>query len=330
MTMTPVSRLSTLYGAGHRRLVPVLMGLMLVVPGTATGCPIPVFQYALEHWQADPYLIEVSHSGELSEDQQAALQMLEKAATAGTQPANLVLEQRQVQVTGEASERLPLMEVRYPSLSGIRRTVWSGPLNLDNAAQLLDSPIRQEIASHLIDRRSAVWVLLESGDRRKDRRAVEVLERELPRLENTLRVPDPGEEWGMDAGEIITDVTFHWLRLRRDDPAEQMLIRMLLETEGDLHDYAEEPMVFPVYGRGLVMYALIGEGINGWTLREAGEFVVGPCSCQIKASNPGVDLLVSRDWNAEIVALSRYEPPAPAGTAGFLDRMDTAGERLRD
>ena len=55
-------------------------------------------------------------------------------------------------------------------------------------------------------------------------------------------------------------------------------------------------MVFPIFGRGRVLYALVGKGIRADNLGEAARFLIGSCSCQIKEQNPGVDLILSADW----------------------------------
>jgi len=85
------------------------------------------------------------------------------------------------------------------------------------------------------------------------------------------------------------------LRLARDDRSEEVLVRMLLHSEDDLNE-TKEPMAFPIYGRGRVLYALVGKGINDETVDDACSFLTGPCSCIIKEQNPGLDLLLSVDW----------------------------------
>jgi len=85
------------------------------------------------------------------------------------------------------------------------------------------------------------------------------------------------------------------IRVRRDDPAEDLLVEMLLRTEPDLMSY-DEPMAFPVFGRGRALYTLIGAGINPDTIQEACLFLTGQCSCLVKEQNPGTDLLMTADW----------------------------------
>jgi hypothetical protein len=79
----------------------------------------------------------------------------------------------------------------------------------------------------------------------------------------------------------------------------------LCGSEPDLDEYSNEPVIFPVFGRGRALYALIGEGINTDNIREAVAFIVGPCGCEIKMLNPGVDLLMAANWDA--AAMQFYE-----------------------
>ncbi len=59
-------------------------------------------------------------------------------------------------------------------------------------------------------------------------------------------------------------------------------------------------MVFPIFGRGRVLYALVGEGIATATIEEASRFLAGACQCTVKADNPGVDVLISYPWNERV------------------------------
>lgn len=308
----------------------------LLFPSEGIACPIPVFQYALEHWEPDPYDIIVHHGeNNFNEEQQAALDRL-KAAERGEKKSNILVMIRKHSsetspTASDSTENLPRLEVRYPIRSGIRGSLWTGELTLEAVEKLLDSPLRRQIASHLLNRKTAVWVLLESGDRRRDDEAMKTLEKELARLKSTLKVPDPTEEWGLDLGDIYTVIDFAIVRMSRHNPDEQMLLRMLTGIERDLKDHADKPMAFPVYGKGLMMYALVGEGINAWTLSDAGVFLTGPCSCQVKAGNPGTDILMTMDWDAHVKPLSRAGVlPGAASTGGFLDRMEEAREKLAE
>jgi len=328
----------------HRQKVPVggrrtggrwvVLAGFLLAGSIAWACPIPVFQYALENWETDPFVVTVYHEGAVTGDDLEALELLRKAAgVEGSDPqANLEVHTVDLAEGGERPgemETLPWMMVRYPQTRPIPVPVWAGALDLATARNLLDSPARAKMGKLLLDRKTAVWVLLESGDGRQDDALAETLRKELDRLEETLVPPSDTALWGGEEVKIDTNISFDILRVSREDPAEALFIRMLMRSEPDLADdrFAGQPMVFPVYGRGLIMYALIGRGINRWTISEAGEFITGPCSCQIKSANPGVDILMSVQWSKHIVPMAPGSV-APVGVGGFLDRMDTAEEQL--
>lgn len=213
------------------------------------------------------------------------------------------------------------MVVRYPRSSGIAGDVWSGPLNSANVVALIDSSLRQKIARDILAGASAVWVLLESGDQEKDEAAARLLQTELKKMEETLECPGPSGNFssGDDRGknDPTEPVSFSLMRLSRTDPAERMLLNMLLRSEWDLETFSE-PMAFPIFGRGRILYALVGAGINEENIEEACSFLVGACLCQTKGQNPGIDLLMSVDWEAGIQDRWVDQPALPT-LAGMCD-----------
>jgi len=209
------------------------------------ACPIPVSQFSLEYWESDPYEVEVRYKGELTDEQQAALDMLQNAAAGEGLHANVNLSWRDYSkalVAPPKNVDLPYIRVTYPSMSGIRETVWEGPLDKEIIQNdLLHSPMREKIAEKLLNRKTAVFVLLESGNRSKDRRVRRTLETELKRLEETLTFPDTGDaNWG----DLVDKADFAMITLKRDDPDEQVLVNMLLGSERDLRNYHDQPIVF--------------------------------------------------------------------------------------
>ncbi len=310
------------------------------------ACDIPVFQYALEFWDTAPYRLTVFHRGPLAAESDRALATLRSAGDAQGTGANLEISTVDLDAQPDASmQRLwqqhagadtPWVVLDYPSEAEISRTAWSGPLTAQSAQYLIDSPARQEIARALLARQAAVWVLLESGARRADADAARLIEAELTRLEKTLRLPRP-EAWGPADDEPLAEAqeSFSMVRVRRDDPAEQVLIGMLLNSEPDLEQLGDQPIVFPIYGRGLILYALVGAGIGGWTITEAAEFVTGPCSCQVKALNPGTDLLLATNWDRLVERTAAQSlPPLTGmadfgeGTAGIEKQLDEIGRQV--
>jgi hypothetical protein len=290
----------------------LIAGLMIGA-STAEACSIPVFRYALERWPSDLYEAIVLHREPLTDEQQAVVKTLGDLMDKDP-PANLrvfVVDLAAEKADGpggklwkaEGSPKLPCVVVRYPRWSRLNTTVWSGPLSAEAVKPLVDSPVRREIAKRIVSGDTAVWIFLESGDKKKDDAAKKLLETELRELEKELKLPEQVPEDYRGFAEDVPELklAFSIVKLSRKDPAEQVLVKILTGTEEDLEEFAGEPMTFPVFGRGRALWALVGKGINEDNIAETCIFLVGPCSCQVKARNPGVDLLLTVDWEAGVV-----------------------------
>lgn len=262
--------------------------ILVLSAANAVACSVPVFRYALEHWAPDAYQVEVIHHGTLSDEEQALVRQLAAAKT-----TNITLKQ------SEAGTGTTRLVVKHPASLAQPREVWSTTLTAESVQALLDSPLRQEVATKLAEGDSAVWVLLESGDKAKDDPAAQLLERELQRLASTMELPALDDQDIKNGLVSVPDeglrLSFPLLRLSRHDPAEAFLIQSLLAAEEGLAEVSE-PMAFPIFGRGRVLYALVGKGIRADNLGQAAKFLIGSCSCQIKEQNPGIDLVMSADW----------------------------------
>ncbi len=313
-------------------LVSVLSLVTLLSTTAAWACSVPVFRYALERWPADYYVAVVFHRGPLTAQQKKIVELMSEDGLAGKKHANVYAVA--VDVEKEVPEHLtklweqqkdkaksfPWMVLLYPWQAGIPVPAWTGPLSEDAVKAVIDSPARQEIAKRLLDGDSAVWLLLESGDKKKDDAAYNLLKKQLAQLQKELAPPeiDPQD---IAMGYFMGDpdslkIRFSILRVSRTDPAEKMLVEMLLGTEPDLRDYKTEPMVFPVFGRGRVLFALVGKGINPDTITESAFILTGPCTCTIKEQNPGTDLVVAMDWDAKLEeqyeqAMAKLEKQTP-------------------
>ena len=293
----------------------------------ARACSVPVFRYALEHWNAAPFEAFVFHRGPLTDGHRAAMRDFGKDGLAGKLHANIAVRDVDLdheplpdevelwnQSRGTDAESLPLLVVKFPATGRVRSVFWSGPLTAENVAQLLDSPARKEIVQRLGEGQSAVWLLLESGDAAKDSAAAELLEARLKELASVLQLPK------LDAQDIANGLVstgqdglhleFSMLRIARNDPREQPFIRLLLSAEKDLAD-AKAPLVIPVFGQGRALFALIGDGIRSETIDKAATFLIGKCSCEVKEQNPGFDLLLAADWKALLAAQNAGIPDLP-------------------
>jgi hypothetical protein len=245
----------------------------------AFACNVPVFRFALERWRPDAYRITVLHRGPLSESEREFLRPLEDLRNKTL--ANLdfravdLLEVEKKPADGthavpplstefgsRVKEGASWLIVQYPEYLRIEVPVWNGPLSRETIERLAD-----------------------------------LLAEEIPGLEQNLKLPeltsDPDDEL---LAKTPFKVAFSAIRVPRDAELELALAGMLIRCEPDLADRSD-PMIYPVFGRGRAMLPLIGAGITAKNIQDSAEFLVGPCSCQVKELNPGFDLLLSADWN---------------------------------
>jgi hypothetical protein len=288
-------------------LVRFLVMCFALQPQMIPACSVPVFRYALERWPAARYELIVVCEGQLDRRGQELLSRLSGNEVPRDTFANLTvrtLDSRATPLEGlpggldiPSSGSLPTIVLRYPEEAAQRGVVWSGPFSEANLGRLLDSPLRRRIVQHLVRGDSAVWILLESGDAERDNASARLLQTRFEHNQRTLTLPKPEGDGNPDDLTVTNElkVAFSLLRLARDDPAEELLVRLLLGSEDDLNE--TEPMAFPIYGQGRILYALVGNGINLENIDEACSFLTGPCSCVIKEMNPGLDLLLSADWD---------------------------------
>ena len=302
--------------AMSRRLLLAVLPLALLTSAARQGfaCSTPVFRYALERWAPEPYELVIFHKGELAPADQAIVDWLRKTAAADEARPNLDLRLVDLaQVQDEASQAawkaqgtddLPWMAVRYPRFLDIPHNAWAGRLGPEAAKAVVDSPARRDIVKQLLGGASAVWVLLEGGKRESDDAAARVLHDELKKMEKELVLPEP-----MDTGyfgdpppaaDAKLTVSFPLVRLARKSPGEEAFIGMLLATEPDLAT-CDKPIAFPIFGQGRALFALVGDGITADNIADACAFLVGPCACQVKAMNPGIDLLMLADWEGGLM-----------------------------
>lgn len=323
----------------------VLLGLCVlattfcVVPQQATSCPIPVYRYALEYWEPDPYRITIYTTGTLTQSEEEIYNRLVQSAAGREAFANIDVNLVNLEANPHAPARqhpdidplpdTPWMAVQYPRISANNNTVWHGPFTMSHAERLLDSPARRTLANHLAQG-SMVWLFLESDHSSKNREALSVLKRELDRLEQTLVLPDPEQWWTNRDGVDPPEIRFEIVTVSKHNPAELALAQMLLRSEDDLQEFDSEPMVFPVYGRGIALWAIVGSGINTWNITDAAEFLTGPCSCQVKMLNPGIDLLVSKDWEASVESITDALLTPLTGFSEFEQRGEEFLRRLEE
>jgi hypothetical protein len=300
------------------------------------ACNVPVFRYALEKWPADAYALVLYHqNGQIPADVESLLQeeLIEKKI------ANLIVKKIDVnKEEGKRPQALPWIELYYPSLGHIQEAIWSGPCTRSNVFDLINSKARTRLADKLLQGNAVVWVVLKWGDQDLDAQATTAIKTVLKRAQQELKIPDTGTD--INGNPIpVTDykelsVSFDFIEVERSDPAENVFVQMLLHSESDLLTF-NQPLVFPILGRGRLLYALVGEGVNEKNIMDACKSAISWCSCEIKALNPGIDLLLSADWshpeNGTLVKDQQVSPMV--GIADFVlddkSAKDKSGRQVK-
>lgn len=328
------------------RLVPICAVALLsgvFSAGDAAACSVPVYRYALERWPSDPYRVVVFHRGPLTKAQKKLAEDMGPFGLAGERHANLLVKTVDLDGTPdkemaalwesqkENKPQLPWVVVRYPNT--VRYApAWSGPLTKESVAVLINSPARKQIAKRILSGETAVWILLESGNKKADDAAYDRLKRQLAIEQKTLKLPeiDSADIAGDQGAEEIKKlrIAFSIVRVSREDPQEKLLVEMLLGSEGSERDslrdaaYVNQTMAFPIFGRGRIRYGLVGAGIADDTIHEACAYLCGPCKCQIKqgVENRGMDLVMAVDWERMVISTIREKPLPPLqGLGGLTD-----------
>lgn len=289
------------------RVVMGVMSLLVSMPALVNACSVPVFRYALERWMPDYYEAVLIHRGQVAEND-PALSLLQGEVS---ELLNLYLSKIDLDSSPEAQEQLkgllggdipqtlPAVAIWYPSNKGRAAPFWVGEFTPEIVSALIQSPKRKELGERLTKGQSGVWILVESGNAEKDKATLQLLEQELETATRELKEQLPAI---IDESEM-PGLTFEFstLTISRSDPKEQFFLAALLNSEPDLQQYAAEPILFPVFGRGRALYALVGQGINAENIRDAIGFLTGPCGCEIKMLNPGVDLPMAVNWDAAVM-----------------------------
>lgn len=310
------------------------LAVVLITARSADACSVPVFRYALERWPADLFEVDVFYRGELTKEQQALVSKLEDQSQINGGAVNWEVihcnldEQldEDLQALGETlgDVAAPQVVLRRPGGRRGSAIVWSGPLS-DVKPSLWTSPARDELIQRLAGGDSVVWLVFRGADEAASKQLVKQLEHQLPQLAAEIPLP-PGV--GLPGSELLThlplEVRFSVLEVDGAS-ADEAIFRKLV-TCGVLDDAAnDEPIVVPVFGRGRAMTALKVELIDEATTAECSGFLCGACSCQVKQSNPGFDLLLAVNWDERLWG-EPYMPEQAAPTQLKTDEGDGLSE----
>lgn len=211
-------------------------------------------------------------------------------------------------VQQEAASQMPFVVVQGRHAKGSFQC-WAGPLESVAELGLLQSPARDEMAQRLLAGHALVWCVLGSSDERQNRRLLTRLDLASRKLQDTLQLPEGIGEPGSELfSEVPLLLKFSTLLIDRSNPQEQFLCNLFRELQPDAYQ-RDEALVIPVFGRGRALEVIPAGELREALIEDLALFLCGACSCQVKEQNPGFDLLMSVDWNAELFGADGVVPP---------------------
>ena len=148
----------------------LLAAVALLVQISVLACNVPVFRYALERWPVSPYRAVVVRDKELSKEDKANYDLLEKAGNGEDGMLNLVvwnpnkedLEKsglNKVLPAGPAPEAM--VHLLYPVATGVDKPFWSGRLSKESVAKIRGSDFRKKLVEKIVEGNSGVFILME-------------------------------------------------------------------------------------------------------------------------------------------------------------------------
>jgi hypothetical protein len=277
---------------------------LLIALGTsaACACTIPVFRFALDRWEADKFHLVMPAAVSQTPEVQDLLRPLRANGKAN------------LDFSTSKDPALKDTVLRYSRGDG-EKQVWSGKLDAASLAAVLDSPARQKIVQQLLAGDSVIWVIADSGSP-LDTAEAERVEKRLKFLEQVASLPiqDPNDPDSQLGPGPPLRLKFATLRLRRDDPAEALLLRMIAGPQAAF-DPATTSFAGAVFGRGRVLGAWPLSILDDASLEDACMFLVGRCGCRLKNESPGWDILLNLDWEKALAKASTAPATAEAAPA---------------
>lgn len=308
------------------------LGLSQLAPTSCvSACNIPVFRFALERWQPDPYELVLITNGQSEGPPNARIAQLRKYVDGQPSLCRLTIyERNQLDASEDAIQNLvqPFEpETRYPQLIvrtklGRDRvaTTWQGELDSFDAKSFFGSSARSEIADRLLQGHAVVWLVLASDNPSATEELTRRLEEQLDELDNQIPLPEgiglPGSEL---YSSIPLNMKFSVLTLKRDDPDELPFIQFLKQFQPDAFA-AGQPLVVPIFGKGRGLEVIPADRLSDGLVEDLSIFLSGACSCQVKDLNPGFDLPMAIQWNREIFGDEVMDLPPETGPGQKRDQ----------
>lgn len=262
------------------------------------ACTIPVFRFALDRWDSDKF--ELLLPASLAADS-AVADLLRPLRANGTANLSIV-----------TSEDPAITTPQLRSADFEDQKIWSGELNAASLAQIIDSPVRQQILTRILAGESVIWIIAHDNSP-EDLAEAERIEKRLRFLEQVASLPiqdpdDPDSQLGPGPALLLKFTT---LRINRNDPTEAVFLKMLAGPTGDI-DPATTSFAAAIFGRGRVLGACALDELDDVSMEESSMFLIGRCSCSVKDQIPGWDILLNVDWDKALSEADTPDTSAPS------------------
>lgn len=302
------------------------------------ACETPVFRFALLKWVPDQYQCIVYHRAPLSMQQQAVFDRMKSAIGS---PLYLNCFTRQIGINGTISSQekavadslpdgiMPCIALYHPLLRFGKKPFFRGPVTEETVDKIIASPLRTALTNRIVSGDAGIWLLIKSGNARKNRRAEKILSASIKRMQDSCALPGQKTEEKtphVQGTKIPFRITFSLLKLSLDDPKETLLTEYFRSIPG-FPTTDDEPVAMLLFGRGRMHVPLLtGEHITDSSLTAAYRYILGMCSCVEKEQNPGEDLLMAVDWGAELAGESgpAEEMPDLISPAAYMQVLERA------
>jgi len=301
--------------------------LMLASAGAALACSTPVFRYAIERWEADPYRLMIFTDGELTTEQQETIRDFKKYERFGFRQPPLMVQQADISAVTNLSatvwaeistnQAAPAVALLYPSIMRDHSVVWTDDLSANALNRIVMSPVRLETANRLLGGDAAVWLLIPGDDPAENDSVRKLLDTQLRQLEETVEYNADFLALAAEAGAEVPELNFSVLEVDRSDSQESVLMAMLTRLSPEAAEHSGA-IVIPVFGQGRAVVLMMGEYIADQYIKRVAEFLTGACSCEVKSLNPGFDILIPVDWIGGITEEYVFDaelPPLTGPTA---------------
>jgi hypothetical protein len=286
-------------------LAAVILGAFALPASWLRACDMPVFRYALERWTPDPFALV----GVCDQSADPGIKALASrlgtnefaAAYAVDRPdSDLLPQELAALMKAEKQVASPSVSLFHFSYGEGGKIAWSGALTAANVEALAAAPARMDIARRILSGDCIVWVVLDGTNETANLQAVSILTNTLAVVEREAQLPvldqDPALADVPLSPSVPYKLAFSVVRIEHGS-VEADIIKGLLGTIG-FRDEAGLAVVVPVFGRGRALDGIPGAALNEDVVFQACGFLLGACSCEVKAMNPGVDLFIPVDWSA--------------------------------